>query len=165
MYRVATTLSPSVMQKFMRLGCSDIKNVFFPCTIGSTDLGRVDGLRHAIDISNCVQHGLAQNIRRKTVGVRVRQLFRREYGIDRQTAYSSPWINRARMPIGNLEHCSEAVLSGADSTVPVFPATKLKSSSGSLDCSFRLILGNSAIPPLCMNCRDVNDVDTMHSRT
>lgn len=33
----------------------------------------------------------------------------------------------------------------------MLPVTKLKSSSGKVDCSRRLILWNSAIPPLCIH--------------
>ena len=34
---------------------------------------------------------------------------------------------------------------------PVFPLTQLNISSGTLAINLRLILPNSAIPPLCMN--------------
>ena len=78
MYLVAITLSPSVTQKFMRLGYA-VKsvNVYEEENV-SAYLRRIDLLSHTIDICDGIQHSLTENVRSKCVCVGVGQLQRQD---------------------------------------------------------------------------------------
>lgn len=79
MYRVAITLSPSVTQKFMRLGFGMSRYISVNVCNGSednalTDLNNMLCLCHFINMCNCIHHGATKNVRRERLGMRIGEL-------------------------------------------------------------------------------------------
>ena len=151
-YRVTTTLSPSVTQKFMRLGYqqggfsnSKMWNIGYVLqwyqillqnrsTSQSSQPWPVAALR-AWTSGHCSPEAIPVNVK-----------------VISQARHNSPLTRTMRTPIPNLKKCHGVRGNGCTvGDIPVFPWTMSNATSGRSCCKRLFIRWKSAIPPLCMN--------------